>query len=628
MAAKVLQFLTDRLTNLVSGMGTTVDKRSSLFYAFAAMTGQEAEAAYRNSWLAKKIVDVPGKDMTREWRDWKTSKDKIELIEKEERRLQLRAKVQRCLILARMFGGAGLVLGIADKDQMEPIAHKVLPNGQVEYKISKGDLRYVRAMSRYQLVEGPPREDPLDPWVDEPEFYQLSNRQGGQVKLHPSRVVPFIGQRAPEGGFYAQASWFWGDPVMQSVGDAVKNADLAQAGFSALIDQAKLDIIKIPELLETWSLDENEDQLKNRLSVAQMAKSVFNALILDGSEEWEQRQITWAGIPDTMFAFLNVVAGAADIPLTRLLGTSPKGLQSTGDGEDRDYNKMVKAWQEDLLEPALDRVDDIMLPSVFGTVPSDIYWEFAPLTQLDEKEAAEVENKHADTVKKLSDTGLLPPPALAKITANGLIERGNFPGAEAAFEEHRKELENPDDGSEEELQTLRQQVAGMQKAGKVTQAQADQLLLTDASPRSLYVRRDVVNAAEIRAWAKGQGIKDVADDLHVTLIYSRTPMDWIKAGNANDWSQEKDGRLTIPAGGPRVVEPLGDITAVLMFASSELSWRHRSIVQSGASHDFEDYIPHISLTKAQVDLSQVEPYRGKIVLGPEIFEEVKSGIEE
>jgi hypothetical protein len=67
------------------------------------------------------------------------------------------------------------------------------------------------------------------------------------------------------------------------------------------------------------------------------------------------------------------------------------------------------------------------------------------------------------------------------------------------------------------------------------------------------------------------------------------------------------------------------MTAVLMFASSQLYWRHREIVEAGASHDFPDYTPHVSLTESPVDLSGVEPYRGRIVLGPEIFEELREG---
>jgi hypothetical protein len=47
--------------------------------------------------------------------------------------------------------------------------------------------------------------------------------------------------------------------------------------------------------------------------------------------------------------------------------------------------------------------------------------------------------------------------------------------------------------------------------------------------------------------------------------------------------------------------------------------------EAGASWDWPDYQPHISLSKAPVDLSKIEPYRGEIVLGPEIFEEIIAG---
>lgn len=75
----------------------------------------------------------------------------------------------------------------------------------------------------------------------------------------------------------------------------------------------------------------------------------------------------------------------------------------------------------------------------------------------------------------------------------------------------------------------------------------------------------------------------------------------------------------IPEGGPRAVEPLGGMSAVILFASSQLVWRHKGIIRAGGPHNFEDYTPHISLTKAPIDLYKVEPYRGRIVLGPEIF---------
>jgi uncharacterized protein len=97
------------------------------------------------------------------------------------------------------------------------------------------------------------------------------------------------------------------------------------------------------------------------------------------------------------------------------------------------------------------------------------------------------------------------------------------------------------------------------------------------------------------------------------------------------WSGEKDGKLTVSPGGARIVEPLGDKGAVvLLFSASELSWRHEEIKRAGASFDYDQYQPHITISydAGDLDLSTVEPYRGQIVLGPEIFEEVKEDWEQ
>ena len=149
-------------------------------------------------------------------------------------------------------------------------------------------------------------------------------------------------------------------------------------------------------------------------------------------------------------------------------------------------------------------------------------------------------------------------------------------------------------------------------------------VLGDARPRPLYVSRKLVNADEFLTWAKGQGFKAPVDDLHVTVLYSRQSVDWMKMGD--NWSSDQNGNLTVPAGGARIVEPLGtDGAVVLLFSSTDLQWRHRNMVEAGASHDYEEFQPHVTITydAGDVDLAKVEPFRGKLVFGPEIFEEIR-----
>ena len=90
----------------------------------------------------------------------------------------------------------------------------------------------------------------------------------------------------------------------------------------------------------------------------------------------------------------------------------------------------------------------------------------------------------------------------------------------------------------------------------------------------------------------------------------------------DNWSDNGEGGITIPPGGPRIVEKLGENAIALSFASSHLSWRHMDMVRNGASHDWPEYQPHVTIASGDIDLSKVEPFQGALKFGPEIFEEV------
>jgi hypothetical protein len=49
----VVPFMRDRLTNAMSGMGTSADKRAWAYYSMALIHPQQAEASYRSSWLVR-----------------------------------------------------------------------------------------------------------------------------------------------------------------------------------------------------------------------------------------------------------------------------------------------------------------------------------------------------------------------------------------------------------------------------------------------------------------------------------------------------------------------------------------------------------------------------------------------
>jgi len=616
----------DGLANVLTGRGTSVDRSTHGFWHFMPMQQEQIEAAYRGNWLHRKIVDVPAEDMTRAGRDWDAKDEEIKKIEAEEKRLGYWAKLHEALRLGRLGGGA-MLIGMKDGTPGAPLPRTA----------KAGDVAYLVVLSRWQISLGGMVTDPASPEFGKPAYFTLSG-SGSQVQIHPSRVVVFPGLPVPA---ITYASWedrFWGDSVPQVVDEAVKQATAASAGFASLIDEAKIDVLRFSQLVDQLSQPGGEAKVLQRVELTNSGKSIHRAVILDKEDEWDQRQMVWAGMRDVIITYDARVAGAADIPATRLFGKSPDGQNATGESDLRNYHQSIGSKQETDLRPQMEQLDAVILPS--AGVPTDMSWKFSPLGVLTEKEEAEIENKEADTVTKLANAGLVPESALAKAVQNRLIESGRWPNLQDAIDEAEAAGEGlPDDVDPNEIVETGKgggpasAGGGRSGSGAPARRAANDAAtwLADAAPRPLYVQRKLLNAADLIAWAKSQGFTSTlpADDMHVTVLYSRAPVDPMKMGR--DWNEDEKGQIAVRPGGPRTLEKFDGGAVVFRFAAPSLEWRHREMVEAGGSHDFPDYAPHVTLTydaPEAVDVAALKPFNGKLVFGPEIFEALDLDLEQ
>jgi len=604
--SNVIAFVRDSLTSLVSRMGTDRDKAATTFYAHTILSDEQLIAAYSAAWLPRKIVDIPALDACRKWRDWQAKKPQIEAIEEEEKRLNVKGKILEAAKKGRLFGGAAVYIGTGDPDQAQPL--------NVE-RVKKGGLRYLNVITRRQLQANEIDRNPESEWYGRPASYTLKGANGQQLAIHPSRLVLFSGAMPADDEITGNPWQGWGDSVLQSTLDAIKNADSTAGNIASLIFEAKIDIIRVPDFMANLANAEYRQKIIERYTLANTSKGINGTLMLDKEEEYDTKSAQLAGLTDILMAFMQIVSGAADIPVTRLLGQSPAGMNSTGTSDMKNYHDRIQSMQELEFSPAMRRLDECIERSA-GVIDPDVYYRWAPLEQMSEKERADIFKTTADAARQLVGTTpgqeIIPRDAVSDALVNRLVEDGVLPGLDAAIEEYGKLSEQePDD---DEVAAAAAQQAQQTPPGQ-RQATAD------AAPRTLYIRRDVLNPDDIREWAMGQGFLTVQDGLHVTVIHTRTPMDWIKVGE-DFWGD--NGKMTIAEGGPRLMERFGD-AIVLQFASSRLTWRHEDIKRMGAETDWPEYQPHITITWAMpegMDLSRVEPYRGKIELGPEVFEEV------
>ncbi len=153
------------------------------------------------------------------------------------------------------------------------------------------------------------------------------------------------------------------------------------------------------------------------------------------------------------------------------------------------------------------------------------------------------------------------------------------------------------------------------------------ILAGDDKPKTLYINRPLQNASDVIEWARAAGFEKTLrpDDIHVTIAFSKTPVDWSEVGDSFDGVVVP--RASKQKNGARSVEKLGDHGAVVLrFESPDLTQRWQAIRNVGGSWDYPSYKPHITFTMVDgdIDLSAIEPYQGALEFGPEVFQEIGS----
>ncbi|PWE26738.1 hypothetical protein C4N9_20860 [Pararhodobacter marinus] len=597
--------LHDGYRNLVANLGTDRDKAYHGSYVLNLLDAHSLLTIYRSAWLPQAIVDIPALDAVRNWRSWQAKPDQITQLEAEERRLGLREKTRDALKAARLYGGAGILMLDGSSDPTKPLNPE---------RIRKGGLKGLVVVTPMQISPGEIERDPESPFYGRPAYYSLSTGTKAAEQIHPSRLAVFDGVPVPDA---ATVSTGWGDSVLLAAMDAINHADGFVANVAALAHEAKIDVIHIPRLMEMLASGQ-EAAITERLMLGMRNKGTNGALVLDGGgtipgssevrgkEEYEQKSASFSGLDALWDRFMMVVSGATKlpIPVSRIFGRSAAGMNATGDGDERVYFDGVKAMQELEVGPAMAALDECLIRSALGARPAEIFYAWRPLRQETEETKAKVFKMVADAARVLAGPNgmILPEEAISEAVANRLIEDGSLPGLEAAMEKYNW-LPDDSDGS-----------PGQSPDG------SDSAVVTDSAPRTLYVSRKVLNAGEIIRWAKSQGFGKTlnASDLHVTVAFSRTPVDWMECGES--WQ----GRVEVEAGGPRQMERFGE-ARVLLFASNDLHWRHERFKEAGASWDHPQYQPHITISydPEAPSIDDIEPYQGPIILGPEIFAEVQ-----
>lgn len=371
----------DGLQNVVSGLGTLGAKRSHNTFQYAQLNNWQAlDAAYQSNWLARQIVSIPSEDMCREWRTIKSAD--ADTIRAEEDRLQLPMFTQEAVDWSRLYGGSGILM-LTGQDLSQPLNVN---------RIRKGDLQRLVVFDRYDMQALTMNvSDILASNYLLPEYYVIT---GGKQQIHWSHFARFNGARLPRRQMAITQGW--GDSELRKCLDDIMDIVASKDGIAELMQEANVDVIRREGLTDELASDQDAF-ITARYALFSQMKSVVQLALLDKEEEYDRKTLNLSGVAPIIETFMTWISGAADIPVTRLFGTSAKGLNATGEGDLKNYYNSIRSKQLIQIDPGLRTLDEVLVRSALGYWPDDFNYVWNPLAQPDEGQIAQAAKTRMET---------------------------------------------------------------------------------------------------------------------------------------------------------------------------------------------------------------------------------------
>jgi len=412
----------DGFQNVLFKLGGADPMQASSSYQQNPITRdrQQLEAAYNTNWIAGKVVDAVADDMTRAGIEIQSGDkpDDIKKIYNEFLRLGINVAVNQNIKWGRLYGGSIAVMMIEGQKLDEPLDPA---------RVGKKAFLGLKVFDRWLLQ---PEWNLLiqnGPDAGLPQFYKVtySPDQFGIIpgqtmavdtgklimagqSIHYSRVLRYVGVQLSL--YQALSEWLWGKSVLERPWDRIKAFDAATTSGAALLRIAHLRTVGVEGMREILAAGGDiESNFVKYWQYVSLLQSISGITLIDKADEFNAHSYTFTGIPEIIIAMGQQISGATGIPLTRLFGQAPAGLNATGDSDMRNYYDMINADQEARLRPHYYRLLEVIYPSVFGRpMPEDMSFIFNPLWQMTAVERIAAAKVIADAITELSNCSVLP----------------------------------------------------------------------------------------------------------------------------------------------------------------------------------------------------------------------------
>ena len=238
----------------------------------------------------------------------------------------------------------------------------------------------------------------------EPNYWYISGQ-----RYHKSH---FVILRGPEVSDILKPSYLYGGiPLTQRILERVYAAERTANEAPQLAQTKRLVIRYIEDLQKKLA---NPQQFDQQMMILSEFRDNYGVFLDSVNNRVEQQDTSLADLDAVIMTQYQIVAAIAGVPSTKLMGTSPKGFQTTGEHEIQTYHEELETIQMNDLQPIVNRHHECLMRSHIAHRfsdgnPKEITITWNPLAVMSDKEQAEVAEIRARTDRLEQDTGAIGP---------------------------------------------------------------------------------------------------------------------------------------------------------------------------------------------------------------------------
>jgi phage-related protein (TIGR01555 family) len=370
------------------------------------ITGTEEEEAERQ---AEDAEDPEGAETRREERVKKSGKsERVQELMDFLDMLEARDKMYEMVRGDGFFGRMHLHLSIGQTDNLDP-AEMRTPIGDGRADISKAKVSPASPLRRLKTIEPvwtyPMAYNAQNPLLEDwynPQYWYVMGQE-----LHASRLLPYVTRPVPD---ILKPAYAFGGLSLSQIAEPYVNiwlrtrqsvADIVHS-FSVMVLSTNMSALINPQA--------GGADLMTRMAAFNLLRDNNGAFVIDkDTETFTNVAAPVSGLEGLQAQSQEHMASVSRIPLVKLTGISPSGLNASSEGEIQVYYDTVAAYQNRSMRPILTRVVNFAMLSLWGEVDEDLKMGFAPLKEMTEKEKAELQKMQVERDGILIDKGVLAP---------------------------------------------------------------------------------------------------------------------------------------------------------------------------------------------------------------------------